>query len=313
MKTALRHILCLISLFLLTTGLNGQNSKEYDAKLNQYELLCEECLDLRTLVASGAEVSRTHAAGLINDFVAMNKEFKALEEAMNSRQKSRFMMINRWFSSGKRPLAMDHVTLDSVNIDLTYKATRALSVTDTFQIASTKRGAGYYLTMPHQNRVYTYIMADLSVPLSYGLMIGLKESSHPDDKGIRWGGYTRLRSNLKFLKGSYSCSSDGTIDKGYAFLGNGNSMETNIIASAGILTGLTSWLDIYAGAGYGQRELLWQDIDGHWASVSDLNSKGIAFEIGMITSWRFLCLGIGISSIKLHTASLDLSIGLRFR
>lgn len=88
--------------------------------------------------------------------------------------------------------------------------------------------------------------------------------------------------------------------------------NTNIMATAGVLAGPAAWLDLYAGAGYGQKTLLWQDIDGSWAAVSDFTHKGMALEIGLITSWRPLSLGLGISTINFRTASLDLSVGVRF-
>lgn len=313
MKTALRHILCLISLFLLTISLNGQNSKEHDAILDRYELLCGECLELRTLVAEGVEVSRARAAGLINDFVTMNREIKADSASLNSGQQSRFKMINHWFTTGNRPMAMDHAGMERVHPDLKSAAVSAPN-NDSGATAGVQQEQDGISAAPHHlpAGIETYIMADFSLPLSYGLMAGLQESRHPDDKGIRWGGYMRFRSNFIFQKAGYICLSNGTIDGGYAFLGNGNSQNTNIMATAGVLAGLTSWLELYAGAGYGQKQLLWQDIDGSWASVSDFTHKGMALEIGLITSFRTLCLGLGISTVNFRTASLDLSVGIRF-
>ena len=107
---ALRHILCGISVFLMTSALYGQTVSENAERLNRYELLCQECLELRTLVESKGSVSRQIALQRINDFVNMNKEIRTDFHDMTKYEQTRFEMINRWFSTGTRPLAMDHIS-----------------------------------------------------------------------------------------------------------------------------------------------------------------------------------------------------------
>lgn len=323
---ALRHILCMFFLFSLTFSLYGRREtemkSEQDGRLTRYELLCRECLELKELVSEGKQVSRTHASDMIGRFVAMNREIKADSASLSPLQHTRFKMINQWFTTGKRPLAMDHVQMTG---DLPEMTGQAVCMTGRQEDVSIKilsatsgprtDGAEYFDDTPTRQHgkieekvIDTYIMAGFSLPVSYGLMVGLKKSG----KGIDWGGYTRFRSNFRFTEASYSCFSSGTIDNGYAFMGNGNSRNTNLMATVGVLAGLAPWLDIYAGAGYGQKVLLWQDIEGSWASVSDFTHKGLAAEAGLITSWRRLCLGIGISTVNFRTASLDISVGVRF-
>lgn len=319
MKTALRHILCLISLFMLTIGANGRNPKEYDEKLNRYELLCGKCLHLRIMVAEGAEVSRTQATGLINDFVAMNKEIKAGTDMMSPSQIRRFEMINHWFSSGTRPMAMDHVPMGQISPALKGIAVAGRQEDAPIRIhtvpaeprndGAEAADGGNTAVRSRTGQLRTGIMAVISFPLSYGLRLSLQDGRQ--DR-IRWGGYARFSSNFRFTDAGYTCLSTGTIDNGYAFLGNGNSRRNNMMATAGTIAGLSPWLDIYAGLGYGQSTLLWQDIEGSWASVQDFSHKGMAFEAGLVTSWRSFCIGIGISTIRFRTAALDLSVGVRF-
>ena len=318
MKMALRHILCGISVFLMTSALYGQTLSDNAERLNRYELLCKECLELRKLVESRGSVSRQVASQRINDFVAMNKEIRTDFEDMTKAEKTRFEMINRWFSTGVRPLAMDHVSdVPVVRPEIrsmasckgvSMKIITAMPVNDGREPAysaaeSTKPTSG------QSGNIRTYIMADISLPLSYGLMVGLKADR---EKGIDWGGYGSFRSNFRFIEEEYSCLSDGRLENGLAFWGNGNSLTSNLSATCGVLAGLTSWLDIYAGAGYGISGLYWQDIDGAWASVADFTHKGIAAEFGAIASWRNLCFGAGISTTAFRTASLNLSVGIRF-
>ena len=320
MKMALRHILCGISVFLMTSALYGQTVSENAEKLNRYELLCKECLELRTLVESKGSVSRQVAIQRINDFVNMNKEIRADFEYMANTEQTRFEMINRWFSTGTRPLAMDHVSdVPVVRPEIRSKAFSA-GVTMRFITAApinvNGNGDSAYVsteitkpTSGQSRNLRTYIMANISIPLSYGLMVGLKADR---EKGIDWGGYARFRSNFRFTESEYSCLSTGLLYSGQSFWGNGNSSRSNLSATCGVLAGLTSWLDIYAGAGYGSTGLYWQDIDDAWASVEDFTHKGMAAEIGIIASWRSLCFGAGISTTSFRTTSLDLSVGICF-
>jgi len=326
MKTALGHILCLIFLFSLTYSLHGQSKMDTkpdtDERLTRYELLCKECLDMKYLVSEGKRISRAYASGMIADFVAMNREIKADSASLSPLQQRRFEMINHWFSTGNRPMAMDHVQMDRIQPELAGKAVcmnsrqedvalRILSYTpvpENDNINDVDDTVTELFGETQNKGMSFYVMAGFSLPVSYGVMAGLKKSG----KGIDWGGYTRFRSNFRFTESSYSCFSSGTIDNGYAFMGNGKSRKTDLMVTAGVIAGLAPWLDIYAGAGYGQKILLWQDIDGSWACVSDFTHKGMALEAGLITSWRRLCLGIGISTVNFRTASLDLSVGMRF-
>ena len=320
MKMALRHILCGISVFLLTTTLYGQTASENAERLNRYELLCQECLELRTLVENKGSISRQVASQRINDFVAMNKKIRSNFEHMTKTEQTRFEMINRWFSTGTRPLAMDHVTdVPVVRPEIRSKAFSAgvtMRVIGGSPINVNGNGDSAYVsteittpTSGQSRNLRTYLMADISIPLSYGLMTGLKADR---EKGIDWGGYARFRSNFRFIESEYSCLSTGLLYSGQSFWGNGNSSRSNLSATCGVLAGLTSWLDIYAGAGYGSTGLYWQDIDDAWASVEDFTHKGMAAEIGIIASWRSLCFGAGISTTSFRTTSLDLSVGICF-
>ena len=317
MKTAAGHILSLIFLFLLTFSLYGQpiteKNPDQGERLTRYELLCQECLDLKSMVAEGRLVSRAYASDKINEFVAMNRQIRESSDLMTPMQRARFEMINHWFSTGARPLAMDHPhTLKAISPEPQGTAQQSNITQMGLLIPSAATPLDPDIRTGNSSKILTYVMADISIPLSYGLMIGLQKGRMDKQKGLNWGGYMRLRSNFDFTKPSYSCSGDGTIDDNSAFWGNGKSRNTDILATTGVLTGLTSWLDIYAGAGYGKSSLLWQDIDGSWACVSNFTHEGMALETGLITSWRRFCLGIGISTVNFRTASLDLSVGVYF-
>ena len=74
---------------------------------------------------------------------------------------------------------------------------------------------------------------------------------------------------------------------------------------------------LYAGAGYGQRTVYWQDKSDNWAKVTDRTSSGIAVEAGVIysflnTSARNLSLSAGVHTINFKTVGFTIGIGVNF-
>ena len=298
MKTASRHILCAIYALLSVLCMNGQT-------LNQYELLCRECIDLKERVGKGQTVSRTEASALIERFVEMNAVIKKTTGSMTDAERTRFEAVNRWFSTGIRPLVLDHhpiIAADPLHPTL-------LEVPYDKSVAGNAVSTVTYPETDTSGKLKTYLLATLSLPHpSYGAMIGLQYN--------HWGGYVRFNSNFKTSVPVYSCLSNGTIlngaTEGGPFWPGSESQESGIKATAGILYGPFEWLSIYGGIGYGRDLLDWKDIDGNWVRVEDRSFKGLAAEAGILASWKHMTIGIGMSAISFRTASVDLSLGLSF-
>ena len=128
MKRASRHIICLIHALLSAFCLNGQTTDavvaENDELLNRYELACRQCLDLKSQVNEGAHVSRKDASDVIDRFVSLNTLIKSSSEDLNPVQRTRFEAISRWFSTGERPLVLDHESLVRIIEETTLAASR---------------------------------------------------------------------------------------------------------------------------------------------------------------------------------------------
>ncbi len=295
MKTAVRHILCVIYALLSVLCAKGQT-------LNRYELLCKECLELKDKVNSGITVSRAEASELIERFVMMNAEIKTESKSMSDADRIRFEAINRWFSTGIRPLVLDHRPL----VENTPFSVRFLDVPYDRSVVGYNKDQAVSTRHAdvHKNHK-TYILTGVSVPnTSYGALIGYQFK--------KWGGYVRFSSNFRSSTPKYSCFSDGTIKDQNQFWPSGNSFRSYMTASAGLLYGPVEWLSIYGGLGYGRSHLDWEDIDGYHARVEDLSFKGLMPEAGILTSWKFIALGLGVSTITFHTFSFDISLGISF-
>ncbi len=131
------------------------------------------------------------------------------------------------------------------------------------------------------------------------------------------GGYVSFRKSLSIIDEEYSCLSDGSTDYGYIWT-SGLSKRSGYGFSAGILLGVNSWLSAYAGAGYGNSLLFWEDVSGQWARVLDKSFKGPVVEGGFV-----MCAGqdgrpcriafiTGLSTISFRTVSPTVGIGLSF-
>ena len=281
METLFRHIFCVAILLLVTFFAAGQE-RSIDERLDMYEDLCGQCMELKSKVAAGEQVSREEAQSLIDSFLNMNKSLKSHESEMSAAQQRRFASIGEWFTTGVRPEAIiGNVEGNEAVADIRPDVTEA-----------SKRGD-------------VFLLASLSAPdMAYGLMAGYQHR--------RWGGYLAFRSSFTSCKTSYSCTSDGNLGNGCQIWPSGNERRSNLMVSGGVLAGATKWLTVYAGAGYGFRKLAWEDVDGDWAAVSDWSRSGVAAECGLIVSWRRLAVSAGVSTISFRTASFTCGVGVRF-
>lgn len=132
-----------------------------------------------------------------------------------------------------------------------------------------------------------------------------------DFERFKWGGYVKATSNFKGSTSAYDCRSDGTISDGYIWT-SGNVKTSHLTITAGAGYRILKWLRVYAGAGYGKRVLLWEDMDGNWSRVTDYSYQGICTDAGAQFGLSRLRLTAGISSISFRTISCELGIGFCF-
>ena len=292
----------------LTFAAQGQTGSDRDEKLNRYELACRECLEMRSRVSAGEKVPKAEAVNLINAFVAMNAEIKSDSTLMTAAQKARFEAVNRWFSTGQRPKMLDY----GVVIKELHPSPRAEAVTALApQWPSVSEEAQKFPKKEYPDHPQFIILAGISVPaMSYGIMAG---AMSPYRAGrTSWGGYLHLNSNFSFSASEYSCTSDGAMANGGRFWPAGGSSTSVLRATGGVLAGINERFTAYGGLGYGYSRLMWEDIEGKWAEVSDHSYKGISAEAGVTVTWNHLTAGLGVSTVAFRTAYMDISVGIRF-
>lgn len=303
MKSALRHIISMVCAFLLVSNLYAQTKETQALKLemdlNEYELICESCLSLKRRVAEGEKVSKKEAQKILDSFVQKSLHIRSKMKQLTKEQKARYEMINIWFTNGQKPLALDfgHKIED---VDIIYpKDTLKVLHNHTLVCDSSQHKAP-------GNRSTMFVMGRFALPLSYGITFGLQEDRH------NLGGYISFRSNFKYIIPSYSCSSIGYMSNGSLFWGNGNSCRSDHMFTGGILVGITNFLNINIGTGYGFSKMYWQDIDHSWSEVSDISYSGLSTEVGLITTLKSYCAGVGVSTVSFKSSYLEFSFGIRF-
>ena len=179
-----------------------------------------------------------------------------------------------------------------------------------FQYIGTLAECSYHCDVPRDvvpRRVYgsvSFVMAVWPV-LSYGGSLSLF------DKDTFWGGYLRFHSNFKPVAHSYICSSDSSWEGGTMWP-SGNSQISILQASAGVRKNFGPWFGITAGAGYGRKVVLWEDLSRVLAKVQDLSTSNVLLECGLIVDAGPVEIQAGVSTIAFRTISLDFGLGFRF-
>ena len=309
MRRLVKHILCTL-LMLVAFSAAGQD-RRIDEQLHMYEDMCEQCMDIKSKAASGENVKRSTVEALIDGFLSQNKALKAQEGDMTAAQRHRFAAIGGWFSTGVRPeipsqlpimqecFVLAPVPVLQSTMDCMALFDKPDFWVDTADLQNRKPVSASNL------RGDFFIMASLAAPdMSYGLMLGWLPK--------RFGPYACFRSNFVSSATSYTCGSDGIMPSGSRFWPSGQQRRSNLSVTAGLLIGTTDWLTFNLGAGYGYRNMAWEDTDGQWALVSDWSRSGFAAECGVVVSVRKLALSAGVSTVAFRTAAFTCGVGVRF-
>lgn len=302
MCATLRNIIALFFTLSVTFTASAQVyndvDKRIDMLLNRYENSCQECLNLRERLQEGEKISKGEAEAMVEKFVYVNGILKELEQDLNEAQKKRFEAINRWFSTGERPKAMDHKKFIAAETPIKTAQAAAL------QTLLLPEPGEYQYISDHKVRPDIYIVLTHSrQPYTYGIGVGALWE--------KWGGYVNYTSNFNRTKASYQCTEDGILENGSTFWPNGKTTERNLTITSGALYRLNDYLNVYGGVGYGQSQTLWQDIDGQWAEAGK-GIRGICLESGLMIYVENLAVGIGLATLNFKTITPSLSIGIVF-
>lgn len=320
---------------------------DWDAVLDRYEHISEQCLELRAKVVSGAAVADRSLAGLLQELSQLKSTLQGASGKMNPAQRKRFARIRDEYEravgghapqqkskpeTGKlkteiaqpkpvskvphpntqlqnRCLALNEVQPLAVRCNAPSLSPKAISLPERRQAdAEIHRVPLQYQAYTRQPQgLHGFVLASVSVPkaYTYGGMAGLA--------GRRLGMVVSGRSNFQSVAASYRCASDGAIEGGGRFWGDGSTACTTWMVNAGPVIRFGEHLSVFATGGIGAQKHYWHDITGSWAEVSDLSFRGLTLEAGAIASWRHIALSAGISWLHpARQAAAVLGLGFAF-
>ena len=147
----------------------------------------------------------------------------------------------------------------------------------------------------------------------------------------QWGWYIKARSNFQFKalqKTEFEAGDGGKVsgEEGRVYnedLGrwedsyempfySGNKTSTEIIADAGTLVRLGCPLYLYAGVGFGMRQVLWETTDHQWIKYNPGSYMGFSGDIGLMGCIKGFTISAGVNTINFKYLEIEAGIGWMF-
>lgn len=128
----------------------------------------------------------------------------------------------------------------------------------------------------------------------------------------RWGVLAGFQSNFKKGASAYSALSDGRVPAGGYIWPNGQYSISQLALSAGASYAVFPWGDVWLQAGYGQRNVYWQDSEDQWARMEDLSAQGLLLGAGALVSVKRISVLAGLTTIAFKTLGVTLGLGVAF-
>jgi hypothetical protein len=331
-----RAVLSIIALLLICPVYIMAQNTDWDKVLDRYEDICGQCITLRDRIVSGEPVSDRAVTSLLQELSQLRNTLQNASGSMTDEQKKRFAAIRDSYSgtttsqestaeTDTNPAktttvkSQEHQQLiiqktvqspDLSGLEITTPTTSEQQI-----IVPSKIGTDHKITnnplvtestISHDFELEAYITAGYNRNLVFGGMIAVGR------KPFR-SGYISVLTNGSLKSADYSCLSNGNIQGGGVFWGDGSVADNALF----ITGGLSVWnsrsgnLSAYLGAGYGINERLWRDISGKWAIVSDLSGRGMLFQAA--AAFRFTHIALSPSLIYMPSTNYLLpSIGLGY-
>lgn len=269
----------------------------WDEAIDRYELICGECLRLRTMAANGQTVPADDLSALLMELSTLRKQLRQAEGSMSERQQKRFQQIRQAYSSlfsGGRQVQATLPPGPEIQVPLL--------------LAS--------CSPPSLHLAPRSVHAPQTEPMHYGLMaiVGLPELSLGGMAMFGKGSiraYVKASTTVRQIRTEGYCNSDGTTDDGIIWT-SGNTGTCRFGVTAGAVWFPLASIGVYAGAGRGSRNILWQEASGRWLQVQDLSARGVAVDFGVMVPIGHLSLLAGVSSIGFRSVSAEIGIGWSF-
>lgn len=154
----------------------------------------------------------------------------------------------------------------------------------------------------------TLVMAEVGYhpsQISFGAMVGIVSKN---------GAYLRFRSDFGSASTELECDDTGALDNGTGtpYYKEGITTKARMSITAGYLRQIIKPLYAYIGAGYGNRVLAWETIDGELVKNTDHSATGVAAELGAIGRLGQFAVSVGFQTVNFKYHELSAGIGFFF-
>lgn len=165
------------------------------------------------------------------------------------------------------------------------------------------------LILPEDQKRKTLIMGQGSFHpshTSFGVMAGIV---------AKHGAYVRFQSDFGSISSDLECDDTGALTSGGTgtpYYVEGSSSKSRLSITGGYLYRFIKPLYGYIGAGYGQRTLAWETVEGEWVKNTDHSASGLATEIGLIGKYKGFALSLGAQTVNFKYMELNVGFGFLF-
>ena len=163
------------------------------------------------------------------------------------------------------------------------------------------------LILPEDQKRRTLVMGEIGYHPShttFGAMVGVV---------AKHGAYLRFRSDFGSVSTDLECDDTGMLPTGETpYYKEGATSKGGLSITGGYLCRFFKPLYGYIGAGYGQRTLAWETIDGVFVKNTDHSASGVASEMGLIGKFKKAAISVGCHTINFKHVELSAGIGLFF-
>lgn len=154
----------------------------------------------------------------------------------------------------------------------------------------------------------TLVMAEVGYhpsQISFGAMVGIVSKN---------GAYLRFRSDFGSASTELECDDTGVLTNGTGtpYYKEGVTTKARMSITAGYLRRIIKPLYAYIGAGYGNRVLAWETIDGELVKNTDHSATGVAAELGAIGRLGQFAVSVGFQTVNFKYHELNAGIGFFF-
>lgn len=276
--------------------------RRWDAALDQYQQICDECMDIRARSAAGERIQASSVAQLLTKLSSLRGTLQDAKGSMSPAQRLRFESIRLRYEEvfgGSRKVSLPDVDAPA-GLPSLLEAPQAQAIPHSPLLSAPAPGSSpAALATPS----FGFILYAGVPALYYGAMAILG--------GERFGGFVKGAVSIPYTQGGYGCLSDGTTTGGYIWTSGAECISRWLVA-AGATFSPWRFITLYAGGGYGSRSILWQDVSGNWATVTDLSAAGFTADGGIIFNIGPVSILAGASTIGFTNVTAEFGLGVRF-